>query len=645
MRKDWLKIPPPWVTALVLLASLVILATLQYRWLDQVRRADRQRREELLVEAGRRFVEDFDREISRAWLCFLPQRHRPVKEWFAVGFERWRETAAFPALLHQVLYLRPVEDGSWRVYRWQAEGEVVELNSVTADLRSLLARLPSVARARGIEQSEPPILADLPALLIPLRDWQRRGPRTRRRSSSSVRPGAGQSGRTQSVGGQSGLVRQTDPSGGYVLVHFDRQVLVEEVLPDLAQRYFGASGEIEYRVAVRGGDDQSDDQWAPASAARQEPLMVRGPNPGAAHRGPVDLRVGLFGFLPAEKMRDLGGQLHLWPNRLGGEGEEVLSRGRPRLEEIRHSFAALARFAQGGEGGRWQLEVTHPSGSLDQAVAGGMRRSLALGLGVLSVLALSVWALDRSARRAQLLAGQQLDFVAGVTHELMTPLAAVRSAGQNLADGVVVEPPQVRRYGSLIEKEGRRLSVMVSEILDLAGMQAGGRQYELRPVRPEKVIEAALLASRPALEQARFEVETEVGSGMARLLPRVQADENGLVRAFENLIGNALKHAREGRWLALRGREVDGGVEFSVEDRGPGIAEADRERIFEPFVRGRKLAGSNVAGVGLGLNLVRRLAEAHHGRIGVENRSGGGAIFRLWLPAATEESGESGGAP
>jgi len=227
----------------------------------------------------------------------------------------------------------------------------------------------------------------------------------------------------------------------------------------------------------------------------------------------------------------------------------------------------------------------------------------------------------------------------------MTPLAAVRSAGQNLADGVVVEPPQVRRYGSLIEKEGRRLSVMVSEILDLAGMQAGGKQYALRPVRPEEVIEAALLASRPALEQARFEVETEVGSGMGRLLPRVQADENGLVRALENLIGNALKHAREGRWLALRGREVDGGVEFSVEDRGPGIADADRARIFEPFVRGRKLAGSNVVGAGLGLNLVRRLAEAHHGRIDVENRSGGGAIFRLWLPAATEESGESGGAP
>ncbi len=588
--------PPPWVTASVLLASLLVLAVLQYRWLDQVRLADRQRRVQLLEEAGRRFAEDLDREISRAWLCFLPQPRGELRDWVAAGFERWNETAAYPSLLSQVVYLQPVEGGGWKLYRYAAEVEPVEMTVVPAAYAPLLDRLSALIAGQRDEERGSPFLPALPGLLIPVRFWHR--------------PGTGPPRR------MAGGIRRAMADAGLLVVRFDGELLAEEMLPELARRYFAASGESEYHLVIFGPDGR--------------PLMAAGPQPAAIPSAHADLRQSLFGFLPPEQVHDLGAQLRLWPAR--GAGEATMLRGRGRMEDLRRSLTAMARFDRGAGGGRWRLEVTHVAGSLDQAVGAGMRRSMALGLGVLAVLALSFWAMDRSARRAQRLAGQQLDFVAGITHELMTPLAAVRSAGQNLADAVVVEPRQVRRYGSLIESEGRRLSAMVSEILDLAGMQAGGRNLDLRPVRPARLIEEALAASWPALEQAGFAVESEI----AEELPLVLVDENALVRALGNLIGNAVKYARDGGWLKLRANRAEGGVELAVEDRGPGIAKADQERIFEPFVRGRKLAGSNLPGTGIGLSLVRHVVEAHQGRVEVESSPGEGAVFRLWLPAAPE---------
>ena len=616
MRRNGFKLPPPWVTSLVLLSSLAVLALLQYRWLDQVREADRRRRVDLLAEAGRRFSEDLDREISRAWLCFLPPRHGMPAQWPATGFDCWHASAAFPALVRDVLRLKPTAKGGWQIDRFEAQaGPVpVSLPAGEAELEELLARLAPGEDAKLGEVRQVPLLADPPGLLIPVGLGHRRMAGPERRRSREGRPSGASVDRA-----------------GYLLVRFDAEVLLEQILPELAHRYFDVDGESEYRLVVREAKTRK-----PEAATVDRPLLVRGPQPAASGRGHVDLSVGLFGLLPGEQMRRLAGQLRL-------------SSWRPEVVGPHRSFAARVRVARAATAGRWRLEVTHVAGSLDRAVSAGMHRSLALGLGSLAVLALSFWAMDLSARRALRLAGQQLNFVAGITHELMTPLAAVRSAGQNLADAVVVEPEQVRRYGSLIEKEGRRLSVMVSEILDYAGMQAagmqaggmqaGGRQLDLRRVAPARLIEAALAANRPALEQTGLEVHTEV----EERLPLLWVDEQSLVRALSNLIGNAIKYAHGGGWLALRARRgqgpAGGGVELIVEDRGPGIAKADEERIFEPFVRGHKLVGSNVPGTGIGLSLVRHVVEAHDGRVRVAKGDGGGALFTLWLPVAPE--GES----
>ena len=280
--------------------------------------------------------------------------------------------------------------------------------------------------------------------------------------------------------------------------------------------------------------------------------------------------------------------------------------------------------------------MAHRGGSLNAEVARARRRNLAVGFGILAILAGSVAMLAVSARRAQRLAHQQMDFVTSVTHELNTPLAAIRSAGQNLADGVVADSEQVRRYGSLIESEGRRLSEMVTRVLDFAGIQTGLRAYRMQPVSVAAIVDTVLARCRLAAEERGIRVERSVPDD----LPAILADEEAFGRALGNLVDNAIKYGggqgwlRVFAWLAADGARPE--VAIAVEDRGPGVRPSERRSIFQPFYRGGGPGSEGVAGSGLGLALVRPIVEAHGGTITVESNDGGvGARFTIRLPAAS----------
>src|SRR4029079_4150130 len=121
-------------------------------------------------------------------------------------------------------------------------------------------------------------------------------------------------------------------------------------------------------------------------------------------------------------------------------------------------------------GPSWRILLQHADGSLDAAVAHARLRNLYLSFGILATLMISVGLIVMNARRSERLAAQQMDFVATVSHELRTPLAVVRSAAQNLSAGVINDATQARRYGDLIEGEGRRLTEMVEQVLEYAGV-------------------------------------------------------------------------------------------------------------------------------------------------------------------------------
>src|SRR5215471_8403665 len=144
----------------------------------------------------------------------------------------------------------------------------------------------------------------------------------------------------------------------------------------------------------------------------------------------------------------------------------------------------------------WRLLVKHPSGSLEQAVGGVRRRNLLVSTGILGVLGVSVAFLVASTRRAHDLARRQLEFVATVSHELRTPLAVIRSAADNLADGVVDDEARVKQYGDLVRREGVRLTDLVEQILEFAGLQSGQRLLTRRPVAVEDLLREVATAAQ-----------------------------------------------------------------------------------------------------------------------------------------------------
>jgi signal transduction histidine kinase len=219
-----------------------------------------------------------------------------------------------------------------------------------------------------------------------------------------------------------------------------------------------------------------------------------------------------------------------------------------------------------------------------------------------------------------------------VSHELRTPLAVIRSAAQNLSAGVVDEPGQAKRYGELIENEGRRLTDMVEEVLEFAGLSGNRRALALRSV--DLAWLAQDVVDSHAATLTSLGITTEVT--WTPDVPMVVADEEAIRRALNNLVGNAIKYAADGHSLTIHlSRRTGGGrdeVAIAVSDRGQGIAAEDLPHIFEPFYRGRDVVRRQVHGNGLGLSLVSRIAEAHGGSIDVQSTPGTGATFTLRLP-------------
>jgi len=276
----------------------------------------------------------------------------------------------------------------------------------------------------------------------------------------------------------------------------------------------------------------------------------------------------------------------------------------------------------------WEIRARHSAGSIAVAVAAARRRNLALGLGTLGVLTVATVLLVLAARRARRLARRQLEFVAGITHELRTPLTVIRSASENLAEGVVDDLEHARRYGRILLEEGRRLSDLVEQALTLAGARGSSSPPALEAVDLEALVAGVIERSDDDARAARASIEFERSGD----LPPISAHRLSLERAVSNLLANALKYAGEGRMGVRLRRARPDAVEVVVWDSGPGIPESEQARLFEPFVRGRAARESQTPGSGLGLSVVRHIAETLGGTVTLESRAGAGAAFTLRLP-------------
>jgi signal transduction histidine kinase len=594
----------------LLVVLLALLAALQWRWIGEVSDLERQRMRASLLAAGSRFAEDFDREVTRVFLYFHPEPGAPAGEPDARvsrQYARWRAEAPYPGLVRDVYLVRRDQSAGLDLRLLHPESARFEPAAWPADLagvrRHLEEGLHVPPRVLGIFGAIPPVAADVPALLLPLTFG-----RPRRPPAAHTAPAA--------PPGSPGSPGPDAPVLDHLIVRLDRQVIARQLLPALTRRHFAGPEGGEYALAVFGGRQPKGPERAVYLSDPRVPV--------AAFRD-ADVRLDLLGLRQFDELQALGsGRRRSGIHRL--------------LEQVHFHLAGGRVHEMGPHGGAWQLAIKRRDGSLEEAVAAVRRRNLAVSLSILALLAATAGMMVVTTQRAQRLARQQLEFVAGVTHELHTPLTAIRSAGANLADGVVAEPAQVRRYGAMIEGEGRRLSDMVGQALELAGIQSGRRVYHPRPVDVAEVIDGALQDCRWLLEERGIAVEREV----ERDLPPVLADAAALRRAVQNLVENAVKHGGSGGWIGVRARRAGGppsdapdGVEIAVADRGPGLRREDLPHLFEPFYRGRAATAAGIAGSGLGLSLVRHVAEALGGRVTARSEPGNpGSVFTLHLPAA-----------
>jgi two-component system phosphate regulon sensor histidine kinase PhoR len=219
------------------------------------------------------------------------------------------------------------------------------------------------------------------------------------------------------------------------------------------------------------------------------------------------------------------------------------------------------------------------------------------------------------------------DFVANVSHELRTPLTAVRGYVEALLEDPG-EQEQRRKFLDVIDRHTRRMERLVSDLLRLARLDALQEAAEKRPVDVAALFRTVSTDLSERIDRQHIQVDIEVHPAAVT----IEADATKMHDVLCNLMENAVNYSAEGAHIEL-GARVDGDrALLTVADHGPGLPEADLERVFERFYRVDKSRTSDPGGTGLGLSIVRHLVELHGGRVRAGNRREGGAVFTISLP-------------
>jgi signal transduction histidine kinase len=583
------------VVTAALLVLLPALAILQYRWVGQVSEAERERMQHNLRNAASQFRDAFELEVGRAVLGLQvgPFTARDgSSEQYTDRYETWFDTAEHPQLVSNI-YLVDADRAQLRLRRFDRPSHAFHQVAWPAELDMLRPEFERQRRdfAMGVAIDRRGAFVDDESLIIsPLRNLI--GP-----------------------GGAGGQPTSITPVFGFTVLQLDVRYMQEEILPALAGRFFIHEEGDSYRVAV-------------VSVTAPSRVLYKSDDSAPVDASQADATEIIFGV------------------RGGGGGRFFLGRGNGGMRlgpgqgpnDERRLPPTEPRQPRDEERGRWRLLVRHASGSLETAVASVRWRNLGLSFGMLLLLTVSVALLMSASRRAHRLAEQQMEFVAGVTHELRTPVAVIRSAAENLSHGVVGNSDKVKRYGAMIESEARRLGEMIESVLQYAGLASGAGLGGAAPVAPAEIIDAAI---DTAIATAGGAGSVTVQRDIAPDLPSVIGDAPALRSAMQNLLANAVKYGGADRWVGVRAEHAGGRhpeIRITVSDHGAGIPPADLPHIFEPFYRGSDAVAGQVHGNGLGLSLVRRIAIAHGGSVAVSSKPNAGTTFTLTLPAAPPQS-------
>ena len=600
----------PWFTIGIVAAIvglLTVFMALLYNWQLAASVAEREQMQRRAEADTRAFADEFNREIQSVY--FNNSQVDPVNIANGYGteiltrYEYWKANTAYPELIDSI-YVLPSGASLQKI---DPASKALVAASPDQKLAAITQKIADAGRSA-------PILNNGYVLAVPLM------PRVEAFDRIMVRRSPDKAAITPDA-----PVEPPKPLG-HIIVVLNASVIKDKMLHELAAKHF-PNGDFKVGVTDRAG--QTVFSTAPIGET-------------------IDAKASLFDLTPDHLIWVANREM--MPKRTPDDMGEVVLNQRIETRTVTPSDGPAK--AQGGEtftiqmkeaganrrttvvtgsplsDSEWQLAVEHSAGSIDAFIRGERNRNLAIGFGIYLLLLGSIIAIVYSSLRAKAFAQRQIDFVSSVSHEFRTPLAVIYSAGENLADGVARDETQVERYGNLIKGEGKKLSAMVEQILEFAGARAGKKQYNLAAGDVSVAVAKALADSEPLLTEGGFDVESNLSDN----LPNARIDREAIETAVRNLIQNAVKYSNGTRWLKVSTENGGGAIKITVEDGGIGISTEDRKKIFEPFYRAKDVIDAQIHGNGLGLSLVKEIAEAHGGKVSVESEGGKGSRFVINLP-------------
>ncbi len=626
MKSNWF----PIFVIVALLGLLVLLAALQYQWLGQISEAEQTRLEARLKDDTKRFAEDFNKEIQNANLLF----HPTSEDWDSFGerYETWTNGSDYTNLIKDFYYFKTGNENEFSAFN-KKSGKF-ESASWTDELRELEKDFGN--KNKFAQFNEKYFALTLPVLKSNEDVKKIFG---NRKKSILLKRSKGKLISENIIGSSINkpdietIVRQfkIPETDGFLIVKLDEDVIRNEMLPALVKKYFSDSDSGSYKVSVFGKSK------TPIYQTHNEKLEN------------MDAEAKLFSLSPANvwifrernlRKRDTNGsskRLVITNSVSTMTTRETISdnpaEARENVQVEIGSVSSKPRVRLIEESGIhsdgiWTLGVQHTDGSLEQFISNTRRRNLVISFGILSLLGVSIILIFLSSQRAKMLAERQMNFVSSVSHEFRTPLAVIYSAGENLSDGIVEEGERISDYGTLIKREGKKLTGMVEQILEFAGANSGKLKYDFRETNVERIINEALEECKPFIEENDFEIKVNINEN----LPKIYGDERALTQAVQNLISNSLKYSNGSKLVKVSAVNGDGILKIVVEDEGIGISDRDQRQIFEPFYRSEKVVDEQISGNGLGLSLVKQIVDAHGGKIEVESEIGKGSKFVIHLP-------------
>ncbi|HUZ31749.1 MAG TPA: GAF domain-containing protein, partial [Xanthobacteraceae bacterium] len=245
--------------------------------------------------------------------------------------------------------------------------------------------------------------------------------------------------------------------------------------------------------------------------------------------------------------------------------------------------------------------------------------------------------IEEKGRELEVASKHKSQFLANMSHELRTPLNAILGYTELMLDNIYGEAPEKMRAVLVrVQTNGKHLLGLINDVLDLSKIEAGQLTLSLSDYSVAELVQGVYVAVEPLASQKSLALTTKVEKG----LPMGHGDERRLAQVLLNLVGNAIKFTDKGE-VAIEASQSNGAFNVAVRDSGPGIAAADRAKIFEEFQQVDDTSTRQKGGTGLGLSISRRIVELHGGRISVDSELGKGSTFTITLPVKADAERQS----